>query len=182
MSNINLVDFPESNLHLILKWRLDNRINQFLRHGLQTLNDIQKWYSDYFSGEMNKLYSINYNNTPIGYFTIEHIDKLNKNCEFGIVIGEGSLHQKGIGLSVVAMMLDVVFNQMAMHRVYAIIQNGNVASVNCFSKAGFLLEGRMRDSRLINNEYRDILLYSILENEWLKIPKPINMKTNIHIG
>jgi RimJ/RimL family protein N-acetyltransferase len=53
-----------------------------------------------------------------------------------------------------------------MHRIYAVIQDGNSASEKCFLKAGFILEGKQRESRFTDNAYRDILVYSILEHEW----------------
>jgi RimJ/RimL family protein N-acetyltransferase/protein tyrosine phosphatase (PTP) superfamily phosphohydrolase (DUF442 family) len=163
---IEIVDFSKSDLNLMIKWRSDNHINRFLRQSMRTLPEIQKWYDEYFSLEENKLYSINMNDSPIGYFTIEHIDMKNKNCEFGIVVGEKSLHGKGIGASALKIMLERAFTQLGMHRVYAIIQDCNLASEKCFLKAGFILEGRQRESRFTDNAFRDILIYSILEHEW----------------
>lgn len=168
MRNIDIVEFPISDLHFVAKWRSDKRVNRFIRKGMRTLPEVQKWYSDYFSSETNKLYSIKKDNLPIGYFTIERIDKVNRNCEFGIVIGETYFHQKGIGSFVVKTMIEKAFNQMNMHRVFAVIHEGNIASMKCFVKAGFTLEGKHREARLANGKFRDILHYSILEKEWRK--------------
>jgi len=168
MENISIIDFPKTELHLLAKWRSDPKVNIFLRQGNRTLSEIDRWYNDYFSGEKNKLFSINMDNRPIGYFTIEHIDSINKNCEFGIVIGESPLHKRGIGSTAITLMLNQAFASMEMHRVYGVIQAGNIASIKCFLKVGFIFEGRHRESRLINNEFRDILYYSILKHEWDK--------------
>ena len=166
MNNLEIIEYPISELNLLSKWRSDPHIVKFIRPGIQTFSEVQKWYSDYFSGEINKLYSIKYDKQSIGYFTIEHIDKVNHNCEFGIVIGETYLHRMGIGSSVVKLMLERAFTEMNVHRVYAVINEGNIPSVKCFVKSGFILEGRHREARLINNEFKDMLLYSILKNEW----------------
>ena len=72
----------------------------------------------------------------------------------------------GIGSSVVKLMLERAFTEMNVHRIYAVINEGNIPSIKCFVKSGFILEGRHREARLINNEFRDMLLYSILKNEW----------------
>jgi diamine N-acetyltransferase len=133
---------------------------------MRTLDEVRKWYREYFSGETNKLYLISYDGDSIGYFTIEGIDRVNRKCEFGIIIGEVNFHNKGIGLSVIKMMLERAFDEMGMHRIFAGINEDNVSSVRCFSKAGFTLEGRHREAIITNNEYKDILLFSIVEYEW----------------
>jgi RimJ/RimL family protein N-acetyltransferase len=166
MNNIAIVDFQKSDLHLMVKWRSDNHINHFLRPGLRTLPELQDWYDQYFSLQENKLFCIKIDDSPVGYFTIEHIDLKNKNCEFGIVVGVENLHRKGIGTSVLNLMLERAFSHMGMHRIYAYIQAGNIASEKCFLKSGFVQEGKQRESRFIDNKFRDILVYSILKHEW----------------
>jgi RimJ/RimL family protein N-acetyltransferase len=166
MNNIGIEEFKESDLYLVSRWRRDPRINMYIRHGRRTLDEVQRWYRDYFSGETNKLFLISYNGNSLGYFTIEGIDHINRKCEFGIVIGEVDFHNKGIGLSVIKMMLEKAFDDMGMHRILAVINEDNAASIRCFSKAGFTLEGRHREAIITNNEYKDLLHFSIVEHEW----------------
>lgn len=139
MNRISIERFKESNLHLISKWRSSPEINRFLRPGIHTLDEVQAWYSGYFAREENRLFSISCNDTVIGYFTVEGIDQVNRKCEFGIVIGETAFQNKGIGLATITMMLDKVFNDMGLHRVLAVINEDNIPSVRCFSRAGFVL-------------------------------------------
>ena len=166
MSNIRITESSELDLHLISRWRSDPRINAFIRPGMRTLEEVRRWYRDYFPSKTNKLYMISYNDSPIGYFTIEGIDRVNRKCEFGIVIGESDFHNKGIGSSVVKMMLEKAFHEMDMHRILAVINEENVSSYRCFANAGFTIEGRHREARIINGGYKDVLLFSILEHEW----------------
>jgi RimJ/RimL family protein N-acetyltransferase len=53
-----------------------------------------------------------------------------------------------------------------LHRVYAIIQGGNIASRRCFEKVGFQHEGRLRDARYVNGAWIDLHYYAVLEQEW----------------
>ena len=166
MTTIKITESNKPDLHLISKWRSDARINKFIRPGRRTLEEVRQWYNDYFSGEANRLYMISYQDNPIGYFTIEGIDKVNKNCEFGIIIGEPDYHNKGIGTSAVTMMLEKAFGEMGMHRIFACIEEENIPSIRCFMKSGFTLEGRLREAKFTDDRYKDILLFSILEHEW----------------
>ncbi len=166
MSIIHIEEIQESDLHLVSKWRSNPEVNDFIRPGKRTLNEVRIWYRDYFSGEANRIFLISSNGTAIGYFTIEGIDQINRKCEFGIVIGETAFHNQGIGVSTINMMLNKAFNEMGMHRVLAVIKKDNAPSVKCFARAGFVLEGEHREARFINDEYKDVLFFSVLEHEW----------------
>ena len=141
MDNIDITEFNEADIHLIARWRSEPRINAFIRPGRRTLNEVQEWYRDYFSGETNKLYLISYDNDPIGYFTIEGIDHVNRKCEFGIVIGEVSYHNKSIGLSAIELMLEKAFaamrkNEGAKGDVLAVAQ---IAGLSAAKRVGELI-------------------------------------------
>ncbi len=166
MNGINIAEFKYSDLHFISKWRSDPRINQFIRSGIRTLDEVSRWYHDYFHGEKNRLYLISFDTHPIGYFTIEGIDHVKMECEFGIVIGEVDFQQRGIGLSVINMMLEKAFNDMGMQRIIAVIHEDNTVSIRCFKKAGFTLENGQRVVKRSHNGYKVILSFSIKKDEW----------------
>ena len=168
MADLKIIEYPISELEYISKWRTDPNINKFIRPGIQTLEEVRQWVSNYFSKDSNQLFSIRYNDKPIGFFMIENIDYVNKKCEFGIVIGSLDIQRRGIGAKSLKIMLKKAFKEMGMHRVYAVIHECNIASVKCFEKAGFIYEGRQREARLINGDFKDVLLYSIVSNEFMK--------------
>ena len=107
MSDITIVDFPRDGLVYIAKWRTDPEVNQFLRPGLRTVEEVQAWYETYFSREEHKLFALYDNDTLIGYCTLEHIDLQNRSCEIGIVIGEKQYWKKGIGSAAVKTLTDI---------------------------------------------------------------------------
>ena len=47
------------------------------------------------------------------------IDLINRNCEFGIVVGNKRYWRQGIGKTVINEMLKMAFKQLTMHRVMA---------------------------------------------------------------
>jgi RimJ/RimL family protein N-acetyltransferase len=102
----------------------------------------------------------------IGYCTIEHIDCHNHKCEVGIVIGEKDYWHKGIGSAVIRELLKRAFTALHMHRVEAVIHADNVASIRCFTRAGFQRDGTLRDAKYRHGRYVDLLVYSLLDSEW----------------
>jgi RimJ/RimL family protein N-acetyltransferase len=60
----------------------------------------------------------------------------------------------------------MAFTTYHLHRVYAVIQDGNLASMRCFEKLGFRHEGRFREARSVNGGWIDLHYYAVLEQEW----------------
>ena len=44
---------------------------------------------------------------------------------------------------------------------------GNVRAVRSYEKAGFVLEGRLREAVYKNGKYDDVLIMSVLRSEWM---------------
>lgn len=166
MHDITLDTFPPDRLADIVHWRNDPVVNRYLRQGIRTLEEVQEWYAQYFSGAENKLLAVYADKTLIGYCTLEHIDPTHRNCEIGIVIGNPNYWNKGVGASVVRRLTTLAFTRYHLHRVYAVIQGGNSASRRCFEKVGFRHEGYFRDARCVDGEFIDLHYYAILEHEW----------------
>jgi RimJ/RimL family protein N-acetyltransferase len=166
MPAITLDAFPPDRLALIVQWRNDDAVNAFLRPGLRTLTEVEEWYTQYFTRADNQLFAVYCAQTLVGYGTLEHLDTTHKNCEIGIVIGDPRYWNKGLGILVVRQLTTLAFTVYHMHRVYAVIQGSNLASMRCFTKAGFQHEGRWREARYVNGTFIDLHYYAVLEHKW----------------
>ena len=63
-------------------------------------------------------------------------------------------------------LVEYLFDEFGVHRVFATCDPRNVVSIRVLEKVGMRLEGRLRENILKHGEYRDSLIYGILENEW----------------
>jgi RimJ/RimL family protein N-acetyltransferase len=166
MYDLTIDDFPPDRLAAIVHWRNDLAVNKYLRQGIRTLEDVQGWYTQYFSTAEHQLFAVYADTTLIGYGTLSHIDTTHRSCEIGIVIGSPAYWNKGVRASVVTHLTTLAFTVYHLHRVYAVIQGGNIASRRCFEKVGYQHEGRLRDARCVNGEFIDLHYYAVLEQEW----------------
>ena len=163
--DITVESFPREELPAIVRWRNDPAVNKYLRPAYRTLDEVQEWFDHYFAAEGNKLFAIRAGRRLVGYCTIEQIERANNKCEVGIVIDDEDCWRRGIGSEVVRRLLDMAFNEMNMHRVEAVIQGDNAASVGCFESLGFHLDARLRDAKLRDGQYVDLLVYSMLDTD-----------------
>lgn len=166
MRNLTIDEFPPDRLAEIVHWRNDPAVNRYLRQGILTLDDVQGWYTQYFSKAEHKLFAVYADKTLIGYGTLSHIDTIHRSCEIGIVIGNPDYWNQGVGARVITHLTTLAFTVYHLHRVYAVIQGDNIASRRCFEKVGFQHEGRLREARYVNGEFIDLHYYAVLEQEW----------------
>jgi len=57
------------------------------------------------------------------------------------------------------------FSELGLHRIYATLAPENVSSARVLEKAGMRREGHLREHKWVKGEWRDSLLYAILESE-----------------
>jgi RimJ/RimL family protein N-acetyltransferase len=166
MYDITIDDFPPDHLAQIVHWRNDPAVNKYLRQGIRTLEEVQGWYTQYFSKAEHKLFAVYADKILIGYATLSHIDTTNHNCEIGIVIGNPDYWNKGLGARVISQLTTLAFTRYHLHRVYAVMQGGYSASRRCFEKVGFRHEGHFREARYVNGKFIDLHYHGVLEQEW----------------
>jgi len=72
---------------------------------------------------------------------------------------------RGIGTEAAGALIRFGFEKLGLHRIIAKCDPMNMASWRVMEKTGMRREGRLRENVKIRGEWRDSLLYSILEHE-----------------
>lgn len=88
-------------------------------------------------------------------------------CAFGYELGTFAWRQGYMQEAAIAI-LGWAFQNLALHRVEALIHPDNVASIQFAEKLGFQMEGRMRQTALWGGAYHDMLIFGLLQGERLR--------------
>jgi diamine N-acetyltransferase len=102
----------------------------------------------------------------IGNVGLEQIEWVNRTAEFGIFIGDKSFWNNGYGTEVTHLTLKHGFETLNLNRIYLYVFETNPGAIRAYEKAGFVHEGKLRQSIYRNGRYIDVLLMSILRSEW----------------
>lgn len=102
----------------------------------------------------------------IGNCGIFGIEMPNHSAELGIVIGEKSEWDKGYGAEAMTLLLRHGFETLNLHRLFLRVYADNVRAVRSYEKAGFVLDGRLREAAYKFGRYDDVLIMSVLRSEW----------------
>jgi RimJ/RimL family protein N-acetyltransferase len=90
-----------------------------------------------------------------------------KEADFGYCLNR-NYWRRGCATEIARTLLEFGFCKLNLHRIYATCDPENIASKRVLEKMGMSLEGHFRESIQIRGEWRDLLLYAILDNEWIK--------------
>jgi len=104
-------------------------------------------------------------NKVIGTITLSKFDYKNKNAEIGYWLGKRYWKQ-GLMTEAVKLILKFGFRQLKLHRIGSGLFEENVASRRVLEKAGFKLEGKIRESRFRYGRWHNELRYGVLSSEY----------------
>ncbi len=76
------------------------------------------------------------------------------------------LRARGVGIRLVAMLLDAAFTRLRLVRVTTYYREDNVISARLTRRAAFREEGRMRKALLANGRHHDMVVMGLLGEEW----------------
>ncbi|MBR5912768.1 MAG: GNAT family N-acetyltransferase [Selenomonadaceae bacterium] len=148
---LNLQAKPE-NLKFIVPF--DEKIHTLIltSNGTQTMDVVVE------ERDTNKL---------VGYFMLNDLNNPHNKVEFMHVI----IDKKGCGYGREALqaLLKWSFDVKKFHRVYLDCKTYNEVALHLYESVGFKREGIMRDVIRVNGVYEDLILLSILENDFKSI-------------
>ena len=149
-------------------WLNDPIVTQFNSHGeKQYTKEMAKTYIDSVeNSSTHHVFAIMFINQHIGNISLQHIDKKSASAELAILIGEPSMYGKGIGYRASKLLFEYGFNVLQLHKIYCGTSEKNVSMQQLALKLGMNEVGKSTRKLYKNNQYFDILEYSILSSQY----------------
>src|SRR5262245_27394019 len=117
--------------------------------------------------------------TDCRYFAVETIDSgrhvgnvwlwdlnaADRKSEVRVLFGDEASRGLGYGSEAIALLATLAFTTLNMHRLYAYVFARNPRAKRAFEKAGFAVEGLLRQERRLGAEFIDVYLLARLASE-----------------
>jgi len=104
--------------------------------------------------------------TLLGHVALFGADAHNRTATFAIIIGPP--HQGlGYGAEAIRLMVGYGFTELGLHRVQLGVVGFNQRAITAYEKAGFVEEGRARESLFREGHWHDQVHMGVLAREWL---------------
>jgi RimJ/RimL family protein N-acetyltransferase len=104
----------------------------------------------------------------IGFINLAQIDGVHGSAWVGIGIGDRAYWGKGYGTDAMRVILRYAFTELNLQRVTLGVFEHNARAIRSYEKAGFVMEGRVRQEVLRDGRRWDGLYMGILRDEWLR--------------
>jgi len=127
-------------------------IKQYLEHA----------HKDIYEVKQLRLVICSYEEEELGLIDLFDFDPQHKRVGIGILIANKNDRGKGYGSEALKLLIQYCFSRLNLHQVYANIAEDNFTSIQLFEKNGFLKIGVKKDWNLVNNVYKNELLYQLI--------------------
>ncbi|TWD83366.1 RimJ/RimL family protein N-acetyltransferase [Kribbella amoyensis] len=101
----------------------------------------------------------------VGEAVLNEYDPDNLSCNFRILIGPGG-RDRGLGTEATRMIVGYGIEELGLHRISLGVYAFNPRAQRAYEKAGFVVEGRLRDELRWEGEWVDSIVMSVLAPEW----------------
>jgi RimJ/RimL family protein N-acetyltransferase len=102
----------------------------------------------------------------VGNIELTQIDWVHRKAVYAIVIGDVSVHGKGLGYEASLLLLRHAFGKLNLNRVELGVHEDNLPARRLYKKLGFVEEGRHRSAFLRQGRYSDIVIMGLLAHEF----------------
>lgn len=149
-------------------WLNDSEVTTFQNKGIipNSIEKQTKYYESLIHNPNEVVLAIIEEETQnhIGCVGLHRIDWVHRSAELGIVIGDRAVWGKKYGKQAWSLISEYGFKVLNLHRIYAVIVEGNIASQKSAEASGFVQDGKMRDYLFKNGKYLNAFYYSKLNS------------------
>ena len=134
------------------------------------LEDETEWYEQQRQDAATHNFAIviSENERLIGSIGLMRINYKDQNAELGIFIGDKTQWGQGYGGEAIQLLLDFAFSEMNLHRIYLRVDASHTPGIRCYTRSGFIEEGRLRDAVYHAGHFEDQIIMSVLRPDYFK--------------
>jgi RimJ/RimL family protein N-acetyltransferase len=161
---------PTLDNHLYSTWLNDQEIRRYFSvyptsdaRGKERIDNLYKNFGHIIFGVVLKD-----DNRLIGLVGLKDINLLNQSAEFYVIIGDRTIQGRGYGTEATKLMIRYGFMELNLNRIQTQDMDENVGGWRADEKAGFKLEGTLREAILRQGRYHDVRVYSLLRKEYFE--------------
>lgn len=170
---------PEQDSDHIARWNQSSEYQQLLDSGpanLWSSKQIKEWSEKH----VPEMYSFSIRSLEddrvIGNVDLSGIDWPSGNAWVGIGIGERDQWGKGYGGDAMNLILRFAFETLSLRRVSLTVFQYNERAIHSYEKAGFKLEGRLRQWMQRAGQRYDLIFMGVLRGEWEALQTPAQVE------
>jgi len=172
---IYLRPYAEGDLELVQFGKNDPRVRESLFLALpQTMEQVRAEMASWSTSKEIVLFTIcsAAEGKPVGQTALVRIDLISRAAVFYIAIYDAEEWAKGYGGEAARMMVAYAFDQLNLNRIQLHVSCENTHAVAAYKKAGYSIEGTLRQAMYHHDHYVDFYVMGILRQEYYRQHEP----------
>lgn len=151
-------------------WLADPEVNQYLetRYRPQPLGAVVAFVTAMVADPASYLLAIcdRADDLHVGNIKIGPIHPQHQYADVSYFIGERTRWGRGLATDAIRVATAIGFQRLGLHRVQAGLYASNLGSARALERAGYRLEGQLREQLLGRTGWEDHVWYGQLRSEW----------------
>ncbi|WP_061249373.1 GNAT family N-acetyltransferase [Leptospira alstonii] len=160
-----------------LSWfKSNSQVTEFLESKDLTYESVTKFIQDGKETKSFFIYAICMldSNLHIGNLKIGNIDKNHMISDLVVVIGDQNFWRKGIATEAIKLGNQIAFEIYDIRKLSGGMYSDNIASIKCYTKAGWVEEARLKGHYLLNGKVLDRVCVSCFNPKYFKLDQKEN--------
>jgi RimJ/RimL family protein N-acetyltransferase len=155
-----------------LSWLNDREVTRYMetRSFPYTMRELRRFYDEMEKSRTDMLLAITdkRNGLHIGNIKLGGINWVHRFGELGIMIGEKKYWGRGYGQEACTLLLKYAFEKLNMNKVFLGAYAVHESAIKAYQKAGFKVEGRIKDIFYFDGRYVDKIMMGISKDDFKK--------------
>jgi RimJ/RimL family protein N-acetyltransferase len=158
---VSLRPFDRSHLEQTRLWVNDPETSRLLGRA----RPVSDWeHEQWFNGLRDRLDEVHFavharrDDRHVGNVWLWGIDWRHQKGEVRVLIGESDARSRGLGTEAIGLLCAYAFERLNLHRMYAFVLAMNPRALRAFEKAGFAVEGVLKEDRWDGSRFWDVYL------------------------
>ena len=129
------------------------------------IEEAQAWLQHVSTDENPLHWAIEVDGAFIGTARLHSADGFDQRAQYAVGILDRERLGIGLGEEVTRAVIRYGFQDVGLHRIGLRVLAYNVRAIACYSKCGFVEEGRERESALVGDTWHDDVIMGVLAHE-----------------
>jgi RimJ/RimL family protein N-acetyltransferase len=163
----------EEDIPLLVKWLNEPRTHRFLKprfpRTVERMRKLVNGVADHpYPENIGFIIMHKATNKPIGIVGLLEIAWVNRNAEIYVSLGEKEFWGQRLSEEANTLLLEYAFNDLNLHKIYALIFEGNSNSIKTAQRTGFKEEAILKDQVILDGKPHNLVMLSYFKADFHK--------------
>ncbi len=153
------------------RWMNDPEVTRFLEMATRPVREFERDSFWRMANETDDAYVFSIDDLKlanvVGYCGLYMVQWACRRAQFNILVGDSKVWDQGFGSEAAHLCLDYAFNTLNLNSIQLGVNADNKRAVRSYEKVGFVHEGCRRQFIYRGGSYSDMIVMSILRNEYV---------------